>query len=114
MFFMDPCLSAQLNASCTDSKAVDGLFQLPSPGEIGKLGHSILFGPGSFNFDFSLDKKTSLTESVNLEFRWEVFNAFNNVTFSSPAADIFSASFGQITSTVSTPRLMQFALRLNF
>ena len=114
MFFMDPCLSAQLNASCADSKAVDGLFQLPAAGEIGKLGHSILFGPGSFNFDFSLDKKTSLTESVNLEFRWEVFNAFNNVTFSNPAADIFSASFGQITSTVSTPRLMQFALRLNF
>jgi hypothetical protein len=114
VFFFDPCLSSQLSASCTDSNAVDGLFQLPAPGEIGQLGQSVIFGPGSFNFDFNLSKRTALTERFNIEFRWEVFNAFNNVTFGNPATDVFSASFGQISSAVSNPRLMQFALKLAF
>ena len=35
-------------------------------------------------------------------------------TFSNPGTGIFSTCFGQITQTLGNPRLMQFALRLNF
>ena len=59
-------------------------------------------------------KRTRIHETADLEFRWEVFNAFNNVNFSAPTLDVTSANFGQINRTVSEPRVMQFALKLNF
>jgi hypothetical protein len=45
---------------------------------------------------------------------WEVFNLTNTPGFDIPSSDIFSASFGQILSTIGTPRRMQFALKINF
>jgi hypothetical protein len=36
------------------------------------------------------------------------------VNFALPESNIFSSNFGQIAQTVSNPRLMQFALKLNF
>ena len=44
----------------------------------------VLRGPGIDNFDFSLAKKTAITERVNLQFRAEVYNLFNRVQFSLP------------------------------
>jgi hypothetical protein len=78
------------------------------------MPQSVLYGPRRFNFDFNLTKRTKLTESTSLELRWEVFNAFNSVNFADPITDIFSPSFGQITRTIGNPRLMQFAVKLNF
>ena len=59
-------------------------------------------------------KRTRITENVNVEFRAEIFNAFNTVNFDNPVTDINSVNFGRITGIVGKPRLMQFALRLNF
>ncbi len=114
VFWFDPCLSSELNAQCSDPSAIAGLFQLPQAGRLGQLGQTEIFGPSSFALDFNLRKVTRLTEGTQLEFRWEVFNAFNNVSFANPATNVFSASFGQILRTVGNPRLMQFALRLSF
>jgi hypothetical protein len=62
-----------------------------------------------------------LTERFNLEFHAEAFNAFNHASFALPlngsggVADFTSpSSFGVVTSTASTPRQMQLALRLEF
>jgi hypothetical protein len=54
------------------------------------------------NIDMALMKETRITESVQLQFRTEVFNVFNHANFSLPAASIFTASgrnatAGQIT-----------------
>ena len=51
---------------------------------------------------------------MNLEFRGEIFNVFNTVNYDNPVTDINSTNFGRITGIVGRPRLMQFALRLNF
>ena len=58
---------------------------------------------------------------MNLQFRAEFFNLFNHAQFnapglsSTPGADLASPStFGIITSTVGNPRVIQFALKLNF
>ena len=64
--------------------------------------------------DFNLTKRTKISESVNFEIRWEVFNALNTVNFADPITDIFSPSFGQVTRTIGNPRLMQFAAKINF
>ena len=73
-----------------------------------------MIGPRFINVDFSSIKKTRITETMNVEFRAEIFNLFNNVNYDNPDLDINSASFGRITSIVGRPRLMQFAIRLNF
>lgn len=80
----------------------------------GTLAQTPIFGPKRFLVDINLSKRTRITEATNLEFRWEVFNLFNNVNFDIPNTNIRSIGFGQILRTVSNPRLMQFALKLNF
>lgn len=74
-----------------------------------------ILGPGQFNFDMSLIKATKLTERFNLEFHVDAFNVFNHAQFNPPGNDINAAStFGIITSTSVTPRVMQFGLKLLF
>lgn len=120
IFWFDPCLSSQVNGALTggpctaDPRASQGLFTLPNPGELGQLPQSVIFGPRRFIFDFNFSKRTPLTESTELEFRWEVFNAFNNVNFGTPTTDIFDNDFGRIFRTITRPREMQFAFKINF
>lgn len=97
-----------------DPKLANDLFVLPQPGQAGTLVRTALFGPKRFTTDINLSKRTNITEGTNLEFRWEVFNLFNNVNFGNPVTSIRSVSFGQIFRTVTNPRLMQFALKINF
>ena len=113
VFWIDPCTSAFLGGSCS-SGGSEGLFTLPEPGELGRLGQSIIFGPRRFLFDFSLGKRTKVGEHADVEFRWEVFNAFNNTNLALPQTNITNSNFGQITGTVTEPRVMQFALKVNF
>lgn len=81
----------------------------------GNLGRNTLTGPGQKNLDISIVKFIPIKESFNMEFRSEFFNAFNTVNFSNPNSNIaVPATFGRITSTSSGPRVIQFALKLNF
>ena len=76
-----------------------------------------LRGPGINNFDFSLSKKTPITERFNLEFRGEIFNVMNRVQFALPNTSITTAAnpqTGWITRQINQPRLIQLALRLAF
>jgi len=83
----------------------------------GNARASMLQGPGQHNFDLALAKITPIagSESVNLEFRAEFFNAFNSTQFSNPdTAYSDGASFGVITATSVAPRIGQLALKLHF
>jgi hypothetical protein len=83
----------------------------------GDSGRGIVLGPGQFNFDVSLSKKTvvgGLREDANLEFRAEAFNLMNHAQFGNPNVTANSAAFGTITSTTVGPRVLQFALRYAF
>ena len=98
----------------SSSNSSDVIFLNPQPGTIGALGLSSIFGPSYYNFDFSTLKRTRITETMNVEFRAEIFNALNTVNFGNPETDINSPNFGKITNIVGKPRIMQFGLRLNF
>jgi hypothetical protein len=89
---------------------------LGSPlGGFGNLGRNVLRGGAQKRFDFSLSKMTKVREQVALEFRWEVFNLFNNVNFALPANDLQDSSdFGKVLNTIGGPRVMQFGLRFQF
>ncbi len=69
---------------------------------------------GVKNFDFSLSKRTTITERVSLAFRAEFYNIFNRVQFSPPNTQPGSSTFGQVTAQYNQPRLIQFGMRLMF
>jgi len=69
---------------------------------------------GINNWDFALFKRTSLTERMGLEFRTEFFNLFNHVQFGPPGVAVGNPSFGVVSSQANNPRLVQFALRLQY
>lgn len=81
---------------------------------IGNAGRNILVAPGVNNWDLSVFKDTPIRESHRLEFRWEMFNAWNHTQWG-PANTNAEAptQFGRILST-RPPRIMQFVLRYAF
>ncbi|MBM3748387.1 MAG: hypothetical protein FJW34_21600, partial [Acidobacteria bacterium] len=71
--------------------------------------------PGNQNFDILIEKRISFTERLALDFRTELFNAFNNVVFSGPQTGVTSADFGRIRLLqANTPRQIQFGLRFSY
>ena len=95
-------------------------FVLPAVGTYGNAGRNIITGPGLTTVDMSLTKNTSISERVNLQFRAEAYNLFNNVNFGQPSTIVFetsgaiSSTAGLITSTNVEGRQFQFALKLTF
>jgi Carboxypeptidase regulatory-like domain/TonB dependent receptor len=82
----------------------------------GNLGRNTYRGPYQQNWDFSLMKNFQITERAGLRFTTDFFNIWNHANFANPSlTDINAGSgFGKIFSTVGTPRLIQFSLRLAF
>jgi hypothetical protein len=92
-------------------------FVTPPAGELGNASRTPASGPGFANTDFSAVKNFPLgfREGAQLQFRAEFFNLFNHPQFATPGSDLNSpATFGVISSTVNTPRVIQFALKLLF
>jgi len=97
-----------------DGRANPQFLQNPGAGQLGLLHLTPVSGPGYFNMDVSLFKRTYITESVNVEFRAEFFNVWNNVNWSvAEARNINSVNFARVTTTFD-PRILQLALKLNF
>jgi hypothetical protein len=84
-------------------------------GTFGSSGKNVLRGPRLFDTDLGLLKDFTINERWKVQFRAEFFNAFNNVNFGQPGNYLGSPGTGQITSTgTNNPRILQFALKLNF
>src|SRR5271165_3424673 len=73
---------------------------------------TICCGPGLEDWDFSVHKKISFTETKYVQFRAEIFNVFNRTNYSNPDGHFSDGptEFGKITSA-GDPRLFQFALK---
>jgi hypothetical protein len=82
----------------------------------GNLGRNIYRGPFQQNWDFSLAKTFHITERQNFKFGADFFNLWNHPSFNAPSfTDVENPStFGAITTTAGTPRLIQFSLRYAF
>jgi hypothetical protein len=91
-------------------------FPLPSGYAFGNSGKNVLIGPGGVTSDLDFRKMFSITEHQSLEFRFEIFNAFNHPVFAQPDNYITDGpgATGVITSTVLPQREIQFALKLHF
>ena len=92
-----------------------GRFTAPATGELGSVGRNFFRGDRVFNLDFSLAKKTRLTERFNLELRADFTNFTNTPSFGFPTATITSATFGRIRDSVSSSsRQTMLAAKINF
>lgn len=91
-----------------------------APGQTGNMERAFINGPLIFDMDASIIKNIRLTENTRLQLRAEGFNVFNRADFFvsqfGSNSNINSSTFGRITSTGawSGPRVMQFAVRLEF
>ncbi|MBV8051553.1 MAG: hypothetical protein JOZ80_10215, partial [Acidobacteriaceae bacterium] len=84
----------------------------------GNTPRNCITGPPQKNADFSLGKIFKLTEGQNLRFLADFFNIFNHPSFAIPAVAAVASTPGSgsapITSTIGTPRLIQFSLKYSF
>lgn len=124
--FTLPKAPASMSTSC---KPFPGATTTAPTGQVycanllGNSGRNTVTGPGLQDFDFSLFKNNPvhrISETFNVQFRWEVFNIFNHANFNPPAPggrQVFAVSgalnnAGLLTSpTITTSRQMQFALK---
>ncbi len=84
------------------------------PTFFGNAGRNILIGPWFNSTDVSLMKNFRLWENTKLQFRWEVFNVFNNTNFQVPVFLLDASNVGTYTQTANENREMQFALKFLF
>jgi hypothetical protein len=94
-------------------------FVVPPAGTWGDLGRGVYTGPGLANLDLSLFKNVALSERLRLQFRSEFFNLLNRTNPGTPNATVFSGtainpSAGLITTLATTPRQIQFGLKVLF
>jgi hypothetical protein len=90
-------------------------FRTNAVGTFGNTGRNLLQGPGINYSDAAVMKNWSAAERYKLQFRWELFNAFNHTNFAVPQNNPSSGNFGAITATGPIrPRVMQAGLKLTF
>jgi len=87
-------------------------LQSPGAGQLGGLPLGAFRTPLVWNADIAFSKRTQVRESVNIELRAELFNAFNHPNFSFPSLTTSSTQFGVISSAGS--RSVQVSGRINF
>jgi hypothetical protein len=71
-------------------------------------------GPKYTSEDFGLMKRFLFTETVNLEFRADAFNALNRAGRGNPDTNLDSSTFGRILAPAYGPRTIQLELRFNY
>ena len=98
------------------------VFARPAKGDYGNAPKDVFRGPGINNWDISLFKKFPIrSEARFIQFRWEMYNAFNHTQFATvdntarfdAQGNQVNARFGQVITT-RTPRVMQASLRFTF
>jgi hypothetical protein len=120
--FQQPCL---LGPTGPIPNSPAGCTLLTGSGILGG-NPATTYGPPIKAFDFSIFKAFQLTERFSLQFRSEFFNIFNHANFNAPgfggngvvsvsnATNFNSSNFGEIGSTRTAPRQVQFALKLYY
>jgi hypothetical protein len=99
-------------------------FSLAPAGTYGNMGRDALYGPGLGAVDFSIFKRTPITERIMSEFRVEILNLFNRNNWANPNVTFTSGSFGRLTNTrngtsapglgFGEPRNVQLGLKIIF
>jgi hypothetical protein len=104
------------NGNCKGGKTCNGVYQdfatfvrrFPSR-------FSNVRNPRVNEVNVGMFKNFNVTERVQLQYRFELFNAFNHVRFGGPNTDPSNSGFGKISPIQQNqPRQVQMALKLSF
>lgn len=87
---------------------------VPQQYTFGDLGRNSQRSEWFRNDDLSIFRSFPIRGEKSVEFRAEAFNFTNTPTLAAPGNNISVAHFGQVTSTYSTQREVQFALKLHY
>jgi hypothetical protein len=105
------------NAYCSTPGVDNGTCAYGSPalGSFGNSSKATEREPSFGGFDLSIGKEFPVKESHLIEFRANLYNAFNHPNFGRPNPNVDRAStFGVITTQVNAPRSIELALRYVF
>jgi hypothetical protein len=75
---------------------------------------SNLRSDGIHNLDVSFSKEFGIHEGMKLQVRGEFFNFTNTPRFAIPDTILTDSEFGQVNSTLGSPRVTQFGIRFEF
>lgn len=109
----EPCLShSRPRGERILRYADENAFGVPEPFKFGSAPRTLprCRGDGWKNFDVSITKNIVIRESIRSEF----LNLFDRPQLEHPNITVGSGSFGQITAQENQPRIIQFALRVDF
>ncbi len=106
--------TVHVNSSSLTNYVVASDFAEPGYGSQGDTGRNIVHQPGTNQWDMGFSKNFRFGERYRLQFRWEMFNAFNHPTFGTPDNNLNDGTFGQITYSQLPPRAQQAALKFYF
>jgi hypothetical protein len=124
-----PAITNNKNAPAVSGPGGPNLWSNPTAALAGYLvtgtyagqtgGRNQLRGDGFFNIDGGLYKNFTMpwSERQKLQFRAEAFNLTNTVKFDPTSANLSLTStskWGQLSSQLGTPRVMEMALRFQF
>ncbi len=88
-------------------------FQNTEQGFFGNSARVPLHGPGLNSFDIGIQKHFNIDEVRKVQFRAEMFNAFNHAQFRQPNGNAANRNFGLI-GAARAPRLIQLGLKFIF
>jgi hypothetical protein len=109
------CVKCGNKQNWLDHYVSTGAFQPNSPGTFGDSGRNLFKTPHINTDDMAIAKNWQIQERYGLQFRWEMFNAFNHTSYGAPNNNPTSSNFGQILRTGAIPpRVMQGALKFTF
>src|SRR5690348_12147240 len=96
-------------------------FIQPLPGTYGNAGRNVLTGPSMIEADVSLAKNVYLGEKREVQIRADCFNVLNHTNLNTPNPVVFtqaagapSPTAGLVTSTSTSSRQIQLALKLSW
>ena len=78
------------------------------------MGQRSVFGPGSWTLDGSLSKSFQITESKQIQLRFDATNVLNHPLPNNPQFSINNANFGTIADKGNQIRTFQGQLRFTF
>lgn len=117
LYFINPDL-LNITTSSTGryvgSSIKPGILGDPAPGKFGNFPFNDLPGPTYFNIDSSLTKRIPITETVRFELKTTFINILNHPNFTAGTQAWNSSTFGRISGTSGSQRIIHFTGSIKF
>ncbi|HEX2272150.1 MAG TPA: TonB-dependent receptor, partial [Pyrinomonadaceae bacterium] len=92
----------------------EGILDQPAPGTFGNFPMNSIDSGRYFITDLSVTKRFPISERVSFELKTTMINVFNNANFTFGTTQFDSTSFGRITGTSGSARVIHFQGSMRF